>query len=144
MSDRGVPEAHEDPLRRASARLGRLLGIIGTVLVIGGCAWARAAHVPLSVTLLSIVLTITVLSVQWWCLHRASRSDSKRMVWVLASYPARIAIIAALLYAPHLGGMDVRFAAITAVVTIFASMICEVAVLATMRQFTVEAPGGAR
>ncbi|WP_076464611.1 hypothetical protein [Actinomyces mediterranea] len=141
MSDTAVVEAHEDPLRRASARLGRLLGIIGIVLVIGECAWA--SRVPVSVTLLSIMLTITVLSVQWWCLNRAIRSESKRMVWVLASYPARIMLFVILLYAPHLAGMDVRPAAIAAVATISASMICEVAVLANMRQFTVEAPGSA-
>lgn len=143
MSDTAVVEAHEDPLRRASARLGRLLGVIGIVLVIGECAWAWASRLPVSVTLLSIMLTITILSVQWWCLHRASRSESKRMVWVLASYPARITLLVVLLYAPHLAGIDVRPVAITAVVTISASMICEVAVLANMHQFTVEAPGSA-
>lgn len=126
------------PLAPALRRLRAPLALIGGGALLIALPLGLLKGVGALPLVLGAVLPILLLGAQYGFLSRACAPGANALAWVLASYPVRILIAVIGLYLPRLGGADVRFPALLAIVVILLSMLAEAVVIVRTPQLTVD------
>lgn len=130
--------SNSDSLARALTRLRVPLALIGAGALLFTVFVSVIYGLELTAIGLCIVAPMLLLCVQYACLSRASASQGRGIVWVLASYPIRILILVIVLYVPRSFDVDVRCAALCSILVILFSMLAEAIVMVRTPHFTLD------
>lgn len=130
--------SNSDSLARALTRLRAPLALIGAGALLFTVFVSVIYGLEPAAIGLCLVIPVLLLGVQYACLSRASASQGRGIVWILASYPIRILILVICLYVPRSFDVDVRFPALCSILVILLSMLAEVIVIARAPHFNVD------